>query len=307
MSRNTERGQAVVYTAMFFTVLFGFAAIAVDAGRLVFTGRELQTVADATALAGAHALPGGSSAAITAAVDFAPQNPNNGTTATLAATDVLVGTWNGSFAGGGSSPNAVQTSPRVTATNVFALWAAATTLQRTATAAFLGSEREQPTLPIAIAKCSFTCGPSGCDNFTVNFSSTKASTAGWFYPTSSDSGKKDVEAYIPSSCGGSSKAMPTFSAGATVNLDGGDKKPLCEDIAGCLGMSFILPVVDTGDSPCHNTMSGDSPIVGFATVTLTSSSCPDTLTFSARLNDTAAGPPGSDCLTCGTGRFVLVQ
>jgi Flp pilus assembly protein TadG len=306
MSGKNESGQAIVYTAMVLTVLAGFAAIAVDAGRLVFTGRELQTIADSTALAGAHALVNGSSAAITAAVNFAPQNPEAGTTGTLAASDVLVGTWNGSFSSGGSNPNALQTSPSVTANNILPLWTATTTLHRTATAAFLGSAREQPTLPIALAKCSFTCGPSGCDTFTVSFSSTGTSSAGWFYPSAGDHGKKDVEAYIPSSCGGNGKAMPTFSAGATLNLDGGDKSPLCNDIAGCLGMSFILPVVDTGDSPCHNTMSGSFPIVGFATVTLTSASCSDSLTFSARLNDDSVGAPGT-CTTCGTGRFVLVQ
>ena len=119
--------------------------------------------------------------------------------------------------------------------------------------------------------------------------------------------QKDVEAYAPSSCGGQSKAMPTFTVGSTVNLDGGDKSPLCNDIAGCVGMRSILPVVDSGDSPCHNTMSGSAPIVGFATVTLNATNCPDSMTFSARLNDAAAGAPGTTCMTCGTGRFVLVQ
>jgi hypothetical protein len=51
-----ERGQALVLMVIFMTVLLGFAAVAIDAGRFYSVRRFLQNAADAAALAAATAL-----------------------------------------------------------------------------------------------------------------------------------------------------------------------------------------------------------------------------------------------------------
>ena len=53
---GTRRGAIVVYVVASMVVLAGFAALAVDAGRLYLGKTELQVAADAAALAGANEL-----------------------------------------------------------------------------------------------------------------------------------------------------------------------------------------------------------------------------------------------------------
>ena len=56
-----ERGQAVVLTVVFLLVLLGMAALVIDLGFLYWNQRNLQSSADAAALAGAMQLPDASS------------------------------------------------------------------------------------------------------------------------------------------------------------------------------------------------------------------------------------------------------
>lgn len=49
-------GAMLITTALFFIVLIGFAAVAIDVGHLLITRNELQNAADAAALAGANCL-----------------------------------------------------------------------------------------------------------------------------------------------------------------------------------------------------------------------------------------------------------
>lgn len=60
---GNERGQSLVVFAIFLTVLLGFVAVAVDAGRFYAERRFLQNAADAAALAAATALTQGQSEA----------------------------------------------------------------------------------------------------------------------------------------------------------------------------------------------------------------------------------------------------
>jgi hypothetical protein len=57
-SPHQRRGAAMMFTAILMTVLLGFAALAVDLGRLYYVRAELQRTADAAALAAALGLPG---------------------------------------------------------------------------------------------------------------------------------------------------------------------------------------------------------------------------------------------------------
>lgn len=55
--KNEESGQALVLVALMMVVLMGFAALAIDVGRLYSERTSLQVAADAAALAGAMELP----------------------------------------------------------------------------------------------------------------------------------------------------------------------------------------------------------------------------------------------------------
>jgi secretion/DNA translocation related TadE-like protein len=69
-----ERGQATVLTVVFLAVLLGMAALVLDVGSWFREKRQLQTAADAAALAGAQALPEDTSRAAALAAQYASTN-----------------------------------------------------------------------------------------------------------------------------------------------------------------------------------------------------------------------------------------
>ena len=73
-SANGERGATAVIFALLLPVVFGAAALAIDAGMLVFQRQNLSNALDAAAQAGAYALPGDPTAATNAALAFAAAN-----------------------------------------------------------------------------------------------------------------------------------------------------------------------------------------------------------------------------------------
>jgi Flp pilus assembly protein TadG len=74
MSTNSDRGQATVLTLVFLVVLLGMAALVLDLGSWYRADRSAQSTADASALAGAQALPEDPSKARTLASDYARKN-----------------------------------------------------------------------------------------------------------------------------------------------------------------------------------------------------------------------------------------
>jgi hypothetical protein len=69
-----QRGQSLVLSLLFLTVLVGMAALVVDVGSWYRADRKLQANADAAALAGAQELPENSAAAEAAALEYAETN-----------------------------------------------------------------------------------------------------------------------------------------------------------------------------------------------------------------------------------------
>jgi hypothetical protein len=69
-----QRGQSLVLSLLFLTVLIGMATIVVDVGSWYRADRKLQANADAAALAGAHELPESTAAARSTALDYADTN-----------------------------------------------------------------------------------------------------------------------------------------------------------------------------------------------------------------------------------------
>ena len=73
-SIDSERGQALVFTVLAMVVLLGMAALAIDVGAWFQTKRHLQATADASALAGAQALPDSPGTATSLALSYAGKN-----------------------------------------------------------------------------------------------------------------------------------------------------------------------------------------------------------------------------------------
>jgi secretion/DNA translocation related TadE-like protein len=69
-----ERGQATVMTVLFMAALLGMAALVLDVGSWFREKRQLQTAADASALAGAQALPEDPGSASALAAQYAQKN-----------------------------------------------------------------------------------------------------------------------------------------------------------------------------------------------------------------------------------------
>ena len=85
-----ERGQALVLTVLFMTVLLGMAAAVLDLGAWYRTHRQLQTTADAAALAGAQELPEDAGTAVSLALDYGAKNGGGVSLADVAVSSTTV-------------------------------------------------------------------------------------------------------------------------------------------------------------------------------------------------------------------------
>ena len=75
--RRCERGQAIVLMVLFLTVLVGLVTLVVDLGAWFRSQRQLQSAADAAALAGAQALPNNPGDASALAQQYATKNASD--------------------------------------------------------------------------------------------------------------------------------------------------------------------------------------------------------------------------------------
>ena len=88
---SSEKGQTLVMVAVVFVALLGMGALAVDVGQVLWSRGEEQNIADAAALAGAHALPLSTSTdpnnnpAVNLAKNYAQQNYPVGEVITVSA------------------------------------------------------------------------------------------------------------------------------------------------------------------------------------------------------------------------------
>jgi Flp pilus assembly protein TadG len=138
-----RRGFTLILIVTLMTVLLGATALVVDAGLLYLYRGQLQNAADASALAGAISLAkGGTTSSVDSAIAYDSRNRVGGLTTTLAAGDVVPGTW--TRAGGFVStagdwttgnPFAVKTTTRYTSNySIFARYLGFTSKALTATA-----------------------------------------------------------------------------------------------------------------------------------------------------------------------------
>ena len=117
-----EQGSVLPVMALSIPVIFGFAALAIDASRLYMIKNELQIAADAAAIGSVREI--GTGRVDEVATELARVNLHEGPDGqTVTAEDVEVGTWNKdlrTFTPGGSAPNAVRVTARRTETNFLA-------------------------------------------------------------------------------------------------------------------------------------------------------------------------------------------
>jgi uncharacterized membrane protein YgcG len=118
----SRRGGVLVLAAALLVVIFAFAAFAVDASYMSLVSTELQNAADAAALGGIMRLASGQDAVIQEAQDTAKANVAGGSAVSVAAEDIVFGTFDVSsrvFTPGALNPNAVRVTAKVQNQSLF--------------------------------------------------------------------------------------------------------------------------------------------------------------------------------------------
>ncbi len=94
-----RKGVILLLTAFLMVFFIGLIAFATDSGTIVLARTQLQSAADAAAIAGIDALSGGTTAAQTAAQTIAQANTAGGANISVVpSSDIAFGTWNSSTA-----------------------------------------------------------------------------------------------------------------------------------------------------------------------------------------------------------------
>jgi len=123
---RSRRGVIALFTVLLFLAMMSVVAVVLDFGRMQFMRNQMQTAADAAALAGAVQLLRSSQADYaTEAQTFAQANTLLGSSIVLNDTDVVLGTWTSPdriFTRGASpsTANAVQVTLRHNSTSILA-------------------------------------------------------------------------------------------------------------------------------------------------------------------------------------------
>src|SRR5207342_302191 len=108
VSPRAQRGQAMVVTLVFATVLIAVSAAVIDVGGWYRARRQAQATADAAALAGAAKLADGTGSASASALDYASRNGGG-----VAGADIT-------FVGTYSAGDTIEVTARKPAASVFA-------------------------------------------------------------------------------------------------------------------------------------------------------------------------------------------
>lgn len=114
-----RRGAIAILAAIFLGIVVVFLAFSVDFGHIVVAESDLQNAADAGAMSGARALPGGQAAVLAAVKTWAAKNTAATQPVTVRDEDIELGDWNDDTAtfalipaGSPKTPNAVRVACR---------------------------------------------------------------------------------------------------------------------------------------------------------------------------------------------------
>ncbi len=315
--RTRQRGAALTAFVLASTALFALAAVGVDTGRLGLVANEVQAVADAAATAGAKALLDGGTPATarSQAQAVVGQNRVNGTTATIDAAQLEVGSYDpqtGVFANGAVPANAVRATPSSTVQNLFAAIFGGqfgnTAVTKTATAAFSGLSSGQATLPLAIGACHFPTLSACFDDPTCLPSLTQVpnttNNTGWTAFLDSATSNPNISQYMPAACGGS-QVPPPIGIGTVISLNNGQITSVLNDVQNCVDQGinkFTVPVV-----ACSSNFNQGAAVTGFATIIVDrviTQGSPKGLDLHAIFED-VVGPGGGGAYGTYTVRLIV--
>lgn len=267
--------------AIFIGAFMAFTAVGVDLGRLAYTATEVQTVADAAAVAGARTLldnfrSGGAADPVDAALVVGGQNPVDGGAPNLRAGDVEVGHFDGqtrTFSSGGVPQNAVRVTSRATVQNIVAgiFGAATSTVTRQAIAAYSGSAGGYPTLPIAVGECKFNAYQrSGrCSDLpSLSLAPDPSDNSGWTSLSSDPASASEAMRFLPGSCGGGGLEPPLVVVNQQINVMNGSATTILQTLDQCVRQGlreYQIPIVACGGATRFNQAM---EVLGFAKVTI---------------------------------------
>ncbi len=291
--RRRERGQALAWVGITLLTLTAFAVIGVDVGRLAFTAAEVQSIADATATAGAVALGNKEASPAAAATSVAQQNYVDAKYGTVggAVTDVIKsitpGVWNFNAAWdtdpfvastwGDPNANAVRVVARAQVENMVApvFGVLHSDVERQSTAAVGGACTEVATLPIAIEHDvvqQFIQAPD-CRNIPVTrLFQVPLDNSCFTSLTTASASASSEKAHIPTQCDGQGSndgggQSETITIGDQISLNTGQDDSVLKTFQGCLDASpplneFVIPVIP--DNSCCGGCT--QPVVSFARI-----------------------------------------
>lgn len=282
-ARRGERGAVAALLIIALAMLVAFLAASLNLGHLASTRSEVQTGADAGALAGARILDGTDeklTLAKSTAAAFGSANPSDGTNLDVPQSDVELGRfdmWNPAcrWSAGNPPPSScftpLPTGPaaQVQAVRVSAYRDAnhsggavtqffASLLRQESTRAVKGQAIAVGGGPIYVACAQMPIVVSGCvlnteycdHTYTVHFQTDPADNAGWT-GFSLDASAYNVRNFINSSLTGQCVSV---LENQTVTLNNGSITSACDTLENVWRVQgshydFVVPVVDTGGCP----------------------------------------------------------
>ena len=285
MKRRGQRGAAIFgFLAIALLAFMGLAVVAIDFGHLGFSTNEVQVIADTAALAGARVLLDNRNAMtsvnpVGVAQTVVSQNLLDGGSATIAAGDVEVGTYNfqsNTFTLGGVTPNAVRATGRATVENMVAGFFGADTsdVTRQAIAVYSGNASAAPPCPISVGICNFSAyQTSGSCSQLPKLTQTPSTTdnSGWTSLFESSANSATYVKYLPAACGGGGEAAPSVRMGQSIALSNGQNNAVLKTMEDCFKAGLLtectVPLVNKN---CNGQFNGSGQVVGFATFKITS-------------------------------------
>lgn len=269
--RRNQRGIALAYFGVAMLTLISFAVIGIDLARLAFTASEVQSVADAAALAAALAKAQNSPDPVAQAASVAQQNKVDGEAADVGAGDVVEsvvpGYWDfdaGTFTAStwdDPTANAAKAHATKTVDNFIAaaIGAPTSSVARDAIAAIGGACDGRPLMPIAVGECFFEQfaegdpeDPNRCSHLpSVRMSSDPIDNACYTSLGESSASANQARRYLPPTCCqggqcGGGEAPPLVSVGDHINITNGTLGSLFQVIADCRTdgqLEWDIPIV----------------------------------------------------------------
>jgi hypothetical protein len=149
-----------------------------------------------------------------------------------------------------------------------------TDVQREAIAAYGANSSARPVCPIAVGLCEFQqyqTSQNCSDLPQLNQVPSGNDTSGWTSLGPASASASEAVRYLPVACGGGGLPPPSISIGDTINIMNGMATSVLTTIDNCFKAGLltecVIPIIN---NPCNTAFNQAKPIVGFATLKITS-------------------------------------